>query len=424
MPRLLIFLALFCTAAAAADQRSVAQAQLKTANRDIAVLKKQLEQIAQEKSSIYQDLRKSEKEMARLHKQVDDLARQLVAGGKELARLRARQEQLRQASAQQRELIAIQARAAYQSGAGQEYFKLLLNQENPQSFSRTLTYYDYLSNARFRQIAAFNNTFRELAGTELAIRRQTDLLKEDKRRLDGRQRDLAQAQNLQKNALARLNSQQDENGQRLKARRQEQAQLDQVLKTIEETLARRAREAQRRKAQAQAQARDRAAQRAARNAGAPQIQSPSPPPGEVAPDEPGGSGQFAGAHGRLPWPVKGRLVARFGAPRGDDPRSTWDGVLIDAPQGATVRAVSSGQVVFADWLRGLGLLIILDHGDGYLSLYGHTQRLLKGVGDRVEAGEPIATVGSSGGLDITALYFAIRQQGRPSDPMRWCRAQG
>ena len=135
-------------------------------------------------------------------------------------------------------------------------------------------------------------------------------------------------------------------------------------------------------------------------------------------------GAFSSARGKLPWPVNGRLLARFGETRGGDSRTKWDGVMISASPGSQVRAVHGGRVVFADWLRGAGLLVILDHGNGYLSLYGHNQSLLKSAGDVVKAGEAISTVGNSGGQDSSGLYFAIRQQGRPSDPAQWCRAQG
>ncbi|MGH8331554.1 MAG: murein hydrolase activator EnvC family protein, partial [Pseudomonas sp.] len=135
-------------------------------------------------------------------------------------------------------------------------------------------------------------------------------------------------------------------------------------------------------------------------------------------------GPFASTRGKLPWPVDGRLLARFGESRGDDARTKWDGVMISASAGSQVHAVHGGRVVFADWLRGAGLLVILDHGNGFLSLYGHNQTLLKSAGDVVKAGESISTVGNSGGQDTPALYFAIRQQGHPSDPAQWCRAQG
>ncbi len=118
------------------------------------------------------------------------------------------------------------------------------------------------------------------------------------------------------------------------------------------------------------------------------------------------------------------MLARFGESRGDDARTKWDGVMISAAAGSQVHAVHGGRVVFADWLRGAGLLVILDHGNGYLSLYGHNQTLLKSAGDVVKAGESISTVGNSGGQDTPALYFAIRQQGHPSDPAQWCHAQG
>jgi hypothetical protein len=134
-------------------------------------------------------------------------------------------------------------------------------------------------------------------------------------------------------------------------------------------------------------------------------------------------GPFAATRGKLPWPVDGRLLARFGESRGDDARAKWDGVMISAAAGSQVHAVHGGRVVFADWLRGAGLLVILDHGNGYLSLYGHNQTLLKSAGDVVKAGESISTVGNSGGQDTPALYFAIRQQGHPSDPAQWCRAR-
>ena len=206
--------------------------------------------------------------------------------------------------------------------------------------------------------------------------------------------------------LARLNGELGEGDRKLKARQQEQARLDELLKTIEATLARQAREAEQRRLAASAGP-------AASKAAGPQVSSSVPSPG----------GTFAQARGKLPWPVDGRLLARFGTPRSDS-RLKWDGVLIGAPAGTRVRAIHDGRVVFADWLRGAGLLLIVDHGGGYLSLYGHNQSLLKGAGERVRAGEAIATVGSSGGQDSPALYFAIRQQGQPSDPLRWCSTQG
>jgi septal ring factor EnvC (AmiA/AmiB activator) len=412
MLRILVLILLSSLIAPAiADQRADTQRQLEAARQDVAELKKLLEKLQQEKSGVQQQLKKTETEMGDLESQVKDLQHELKDSEQEIQRLDQEKKKLQSARTEQQRLIAIQARAAYQSGR-QEYVKLLLNQQNPEKFSRTLTYYDYLSQARLEQLSAFNETLRQLANVEQEITSHQAQLQAQKAGLDERHAKLAEARKERQQALAKLNRDFASRDQRLKARQQEQAELGRVLKTIEETLARQAREAE------EARKRALAAQKAEQARPGTQPSGPLVTSGAVY------GGPFASARGKLPWPVDGRLVARYGTPRGGDARTKWDGVLIGAPAGSQVRAVHGGRVVFADWLRGAGLLVILDHGNGYLSLYGHNQSLLKSAGDVVKAGDPIATVGSSGGQETSALYFAIRQNGRPSDPAQWCRAQG
>ena len=408
---LLLILLSSLLAPAIADQRADTQRQLEAARQDVAELKKLLEKLQQEKSGVQQQLKKTETEMGDLENQVKELQRELKGSEQEIQRLDQEKKKLQGARTEQQRLIAIQARAAYQSGR-QEYVKLLLNQQNPEKFSRTLTYYDYLSQARLEQLTAFNETLRQLANVEEEITSHQAQLQVQKADLDERHAKLAEARKERQQALSKLNRDVASRDQRLKAREQEQAELGRVLKTIEQTLARQAREAE------EARKRALAAQQAEQNRPGRQPSGPLVTSGAVY------GGPFASARGKLPWPVDGRLVARYGTPRGGDARTKWDGVLIGAAAGSQVRAVHGGRVVFADWLRGAGLLVILDHGNGYLSLYGHNQSLLKNAGDVVKAGDPIATVGSSGGQDTSALYFAIRQNGRPSDPAQWCRAQG
>ncbi|MCO6059761.1 murein hydrolase activator EnvC [Pseudomonas sp. MOB-449] len=405
---------------AMADQRAETQQQLDQAAKDVTELKKLLKQLQQEKSGVQSDLKKTETEMGTLEQQVKDLQQELKNSEGEIQRLDQEKKKLQDARAEQQRLIGIQARAAYQSGQ-QEYVKLLLNQQHPEKFARTLTYYDYLSKARLEQLSTFNETLRQLANVEQEITTQQNQLNEQKAALDGRREQLATARKERQLALAKLNQDVSDRDKKLKARQQDQAELGKVLKTIEETLARQEREAReaeearkRALAEQQRQLREHPAGSPARAENGPMVSSA------------GGNfgGPFAKARGQLPWPVDGRVVARFGSARGGDSRAKWDGVLIGATEGSSVRAVHGGRVVFADWLRGAGLLVILDHGNGYLSLYGHNQRLLKNAGDIVKAGESIATVGTSGGQDTPALYFAIRQQGRPTDPAQWCRAQG
>lgn len=381
-----------------ADEKVAAQKQLDAARADIAELKQLMEKMQREKSGVQKDLKKTENEMGQLENQVKGLQNDLKKSEAEIRRLNDEKKKLEGARLEQQRLIGIQARAAYQSGR-QEYIKLLLNQQNPEKFSRTLTYYDYLSEARMAQLDAFNETLRQLAYIEIDITNQQSQLLEQKSALDGRREQLAGVRKERQVALAKLNKEFSVRNQKLKAREQERAELAQVLKTIEKTLARQAREAPRSSPQTTAN-------------------------GPLVSAGASVGGPFAQARGKLPWPVNGRLIARYGTPRGGDARTTWDGVLIDAAAGSQVRAIHGGRVVFADWLRGAGLLVILDHGNGYLSLYGHNQSLLKDAGDMVKPGEAIATVGNSGGQEDAALYFAIRQQGRAIDPAQWCRAQG
>jgi septal ring factor EnvC (AmiA/AmiB activator) len=440
MLRALITLALICllNPAFADDDRAQTQKQLDATRQDITELKKALSQLQEEKSGVQKDLRSTETQMGKLEKQVEALQKELKKSESELQRLDQEKKKLQSARVEQQRLIAIQARAAYQSGR-QEYLKLLLNQQNPEKFARTLTYYDYLSQARLEQLRNFNETLRQLAGVEKDIDLQQAQLLVQKSSLDDQKAQLDTVRQERQVALAKLNQDYKARDQKLQSRQQDQADLTKVLKTIEETLARQAREAEEARqkallAQQEAEKRQREQEALVKNRAKDDAKDdsddaprrPAKAPGTMV-SSTGQSygGPFEQARGKLPWPVDGRLLARFGESRGDDERTKWDGVMISAAAGSQVRAVHGGRVVFADWLRGAGLLVILDHGNGYLSLYGHNQSLLKEAGDVVKAGDAISTVGNSGGgQDTPALYFAIRQQGRPSDPAQWCRTQG
>ena len=428
MLRVLIALALTCLLQPAfADERAQTQQQLDATRQDIAELKKLLGKLQEEKSGVQKELKGTETEMGKLEKQVDALQKELKKSESELQRLDAEKKKLQSARTEQQRLIAIQARAAYQNGR-QEYLKLLLNQQNPEKFARTLTYYDYLSQARLEQLKNFNETLRQLANVEKDIATQQAQLLVQKSSLDSQRDELEKVRKERQQVLAKLNDDVKARDQKLAAREQDQADLSKVLKTIEETLARQAREAEEARQKAliaqQEAEKKRLREAQADTSDAPRKPARSTPGALVSSSGETFGGPFAATRGKLPWPVDGRLLARFGESRGDDARTKWDGVMISAAAGSQVHAVHGGRVVFADWLRGAGLLVILDHGNGYLSLYGHNQTLLKSAGDVVKAGESISTVGNSGGQDTPALYFAIRQQGHPSDPAQWCRAQG
>jgi len=428
MLRALIALTLTCLLQPAfADERAQTQQQLEATRQDIGELKKLLGKLQEEKSGPQKDLRSTETEIRKLEKQVEALQQELKKSEGELLRLDSEKKKLNSAKVEQQRLIAIQARAAYQGGR-QEYLKLLLNQQNPEKFARTLTYYDYLSQARLAQLKGFNETLRQLANVESDINTQQAQLLTQKSSLDSQRAELDKVRADRQQVLAKINADVKNRDQKLQAREQDQADLAKVLKTIEETLARQAREAEeaRQKALIAQQEAEKKRQREAESVAtdAPRKVVKSTPGALVSSAGVSYGGPFSQARGKLPWPVDGRLLARFGESRGDDARAKWDGVMISANAGTQVHAVHGGRVVFADWLRGAGQLVILDHGNGYLSLYGHNQTLLKSAGDIVKAGDVISTVGNSGGQATPALYFAIRQQGRPSDPAQWCRTQG
>ncbi|HEK1766787.1 TPA: murein hydrolase activator EnvC [Pseudomonas putida] len=429
MRRALILLALSCLLSPAfADERAQTQQQLDATRQDIAELKKMLGKLQEEKAGVQKDLKSTETDIGNLEKQVEGLQQELKKTEGELERLGHEKKKLQSARVEQQRLIAIQARSAYQNGR-EEYLKLLLNQQNPEKFARTLTYYDYLSKARLEQLRTFNETLRQLANVELEISGQQEQLMAQRADLDSRRQALEAERSKRQQVLAKLNSDVKDRDQKLQAREQDQADLAKVLKTIEETLARQAREAEEARQKALLAKQEEEKRRKEQALADARRDEPQEPPKKartvlgplVSSDGANYGGAFSAARGKLPWPVNGRLLARFGDTRGGDARAKWDGVMISASAGTQVRAVHGGRVVFADWLRGAGLLVILDHGNGYLSLYGHNQSLLKSAGDIVKAGEAISTVGDSGGQDSAGLYFAIRQQGRPTDPAQWCR---
>lgn len=419
MFRILLFIILSCaiTVAVANDQRSQTKQEIAQAAKDIAELKKQLNKIQQEKSTAEKALQKTESDIGELEKHVNELQIQEKKTADELKTLNEEKKKLHNSRLEQQKLIAIQARAAYQAGQ-QEPLRLLLNQQQPEKFSRNLTYYQYIGQARQEQINTFNETLRQLDNITAQIAEQQKNLAEQQSSLLSQQDALKELRKQRQQKVAVLNQQQRKEAQSLKSRQADQAELNNVLKTIEATLARQAKEAER---QRLAQQRQQAKQLFESSPPTSLGRQPQSPMVSTAVTHQGGS--FATVRGKLPWPVNGRLIAHFGSARGDT-RSKWDGVLISSQPGTQVRAIHPGRVVFADWLRGAGLLIIVDHGDGYLSLYGHNQSLLSSPGDIVQTGQAISTVGNTGGRDQAALYFAIRKQGQPADPAQWCRTQG
>lgn len=402
-----------------ADERSDAQKDIRKAQQDIAELEKLIKQIQSEKSAAQKALQDTEKDIGNLEKDIRSLEAEQKKNEREIREFELEKGKLESRRQQQQKLVAVQSRAAYQAGQ-HEPLRLFFNQQEPALISHNLTYYQYLQQARQQQISQFKATVQQLTELQAAIDQNQQELEQQKVQLQQQQAKLADLRQQRRQQVAELSKKQQGSQQQLASRQQDQKKFNELLAAIEKKLARQAeeerlrRERERQLALQQSQARIRQQQSAGTSpASGPQVSSQFSHPG----------GNFAQARGKLPWPVDGRLLAGFGSPRSDT-RSKWDGVLIQAAEGHQVRAIHPGRVVFADWLRGSGLLVIIDHNDGYLSLYGHNQSLLVNAGDSIKAGQPVATVGNTGGQAQSALYFAIRKQGQATDPGQWCRRQG
>jgi septal ring factor EnvC (AmiA/AmiB activator) len=371
----------------AADNDGARQ-QLEQIKNEIGKLQQTLNEFKSERSRLQGDLKKSETDISATQKRMQQIQQQLLQQQKELEKLQQQRQGLQRSKKNQQQQIAQQVRAAYELGQ-QNKLKALLNQEDPEKIGRTMAYYDYFNRARAEQIDAYIELLSQLDNLQPQIEQKTEQLRIVKADLESQRGKLVGARQERALALAKLNEDISSKGDQLKQRARDREALEQVLKKIERDA--RERESKQREAIAHTQI------------------------------EPILSGQpFRELRGRLPWPVAGKQENQFGSVReGTDMR--WQGVNISAREGDAVHAIHNGRVVFADWLRGSGLLIIVDHGDGYLSLYAHNQTLLKSSGDAVKAGDSIATVGSTGGEQQAGLYFEIRHKGVPSDPAEWCR---
>ncbi|HAL68455.1 MAG TPA: peptidase M23, partial [Pseudomonas sp.] len=274
-------------------------------------LKKTLGKLQEEKAGVQKDLKATETDIGNLEKQVEALQQQLKKTEGELERLDTEKKKLQSARVEQQRLIAIQARSAYQNGR-EEYLKLLLNQQNPEKFARTLTYYDYLSKARLEQLRAFNDTLRQLAGVERDIGSQQAQLLAQRADLDTRRQALEVERGKRREVLAKLNGDVKDRDQKLRAREQDQADLSKVLKTIEETLARQAREAEQARQRAllaQQEAEKRRQQEALAAAARDKAPEPVEPPRKaratlgpmVSSDGASYGGAFSASRGKLPW---------------------------------------------------------------------------------------------------------------------------
>ena len=375
--RLALIFPLMAVVAAEDPNPARAEAELKAVRSQIDKVKAEMERDAGRRDQLSKELEESEKTVGAARGELDKLRRERATHTARRAALAAERRAEETALAQDREALAGQIRAASMIGR-QEPIKLLLNQRDPGQTGRVLVYYQYFGRARASQIAAIDAHLGEInqLDSELAAEEQRLLALEEQQR--GEVSRLQSARERRGKALVSLETESKSRAKELERLKDQQGGLEKLVRELRRALERI----------------------------------------EKFPTD--SKDAFARLRGKLAWPVAGKLIASYGQVRAGGMK--WDGVLLAGAQGTPVRAVYHGRVVYADWLSGLGLLTIIDHGDGYLSLYGHNERLYKEVGERVTAGDTIATVGDSGGRSSPALYFEIRKGGKPVDPRPWFKS--
>ena len=372
MQKLLLSSLIVLSGLVAAQQTDTAKArqELDAIRSDISRSEQQRLAQQQQLQNAQTSLQQADEAHAKASQAVAMQQASLAEVAAQLSKLQQQKELLASQRQQQQQALALQLKAAYQIG-GHDYTQLLLNQQSAQKLERVLTYYQYFNNARMQQLQALKKTVDELAQLAQETERKSHEQQQRLAELQQQQQTLADAKAQQTASIRQLQ-------QVLSDQQQQLAYLKQNEKSLQSTIA------------------ELKAKAAARRM---QFQQKS--------------------KGVYPWPVTGTVVQRFGSTHGGESKAS--GIIISAKPGQPVKAVADGQVIYADWLKGYGYVIVLDHGGGLMTLYGHNESLLRSPGDIVKTGQHLALVGQSGGQQQVGLYFEVRQKGTAVDPLAWLR---
>lgn len=348
------------------------QSDLKSLQSQISKQESALQDTNKQREQLISLLKKDEKAIATAARKVNKTKVALAETDKSLHALKQRQDKLDALKQTQQDTLSNQLASAYLAG-NHDYSKMLLNQQSPATIERLLAYYQYLNNARMKSINELQGTISELD-------------------------EIQEQQVKQKNKLNKLILNQQQDSKQLSL---EQSQRQSTLTQLQRTVNSRGAKLE------QLQIEEASLKRVVEQALLATNNSPSM------------EGLKSKSKNKLKWPTKGRIRSGFGSKRSGQVK--WKGVTLAAPEGQQISAIAAGKVIYADWLRGFGMVLVVDHGKGYMSLYGHAQTLLKNAGDTVNKGETIALVGRSGGQTEAGLYFEVRHKGQAVDPARYCK---
>ncbi|MDR0781941.1 MAG: peptidoglycan DD-metalloendopeptidase family protein [Pseudomonadales bacterium] len=358
-------------------QDAASEQELARIIKAIDAVKGELAGLRRERGGLQKDVESAERRISEVRGALKTTQSDLTQAQTRLSALHQEAEQLDKQRRDQQDLVATYLRQAARTGE-QSSLKLLLNQEQPQQAARLLRYNGYLTRARAALIQGYADNLARLDEVQRGIDTERLTLEARQRDLSAQDAQLASAQSARKTALTSLDTKLSSHGAELERLETQRIDIEVLLKELRRSIT------------------------------------------ELPLD--GSDQPITALKGRLPWPLQGRLTRSFGS-RHELGDLTWEGLTLIAPAGTEVRAVHHGRVVFADWFGSSGLLLIVDHGDGYMSLYAHNQELYKAVGEWVGNGAVIAAAGNTGGQSETGLYFEMRHNGRAEDPANWLRAR-
>jgi septal ring factor EnvC (AmiA/AmiB activator) len=348
-------------------------------------------------------LKQSEQAISEANLKLVELRQQQKTNISTLNVLNQKQSTLQQTIVEQQRLLGEQFYRQHLAGE-QGYLRILLEQKDPNTVERNLQYFRYIAGARSKLIAELRKNLGHVAElndkTEQTLKQVAQLKAEQENAKQDLQKEKTEHKNVMQQLAAKIQSQR---GEITKLQRDEK-RLSELLERLAKIVPKTPRKSER---------------KSDKNNAKSSTEPESTQHNEAVPDESQDSGVFAALRGKLRLPAKGEVANKFGAPR-EETGISWKGLFIRATEGTEVHSIASGRVVFADWLRGFGNLLIIDHGDGYMSLYGNNQALLKRVGDEVKPGDTVASIGNSGGNPESGVYFELRHKSVPLDPLAWC----
>jgi murein hydrolase activator len=392
---LLSLLFAYVPLANAAKKIEQSKQNLSDVHERLESLKKELDNSQEAHKDAADALKESEVAISEANKKLFEINQKQEQNKTTLKQLKSDSFSTNQALTQQQKLLSSQLYQQYIHGQ-QSYMQMILQSENPNEITRDVQYFSYVAKARALLISQMQGNLNKINKlndkTALALKEVADLKQkqvDEKRALE--------SQKQEKSKVVRSLSQQ------ISAQRSEIKKLTRDEKRLSALVERLAKSSSN---TIETETKNKPTQELLAN--------------NVEPSQEFSGVSFAALKGKLRLPVRGDVTNRFGSSR-EDSGISWKGLFIRANEGSEVKSVANGRVIFADWLRGFGNLIILDHGNGYMSLYGNNQSVLKQVGDSVNAGDTIASVGNSGGNETNGLYYELRSQSRPFDPLSWSR---